>query len=116
MAAVFQLMLTTKEQQYIDRFNELIWPALDAPGGRSLLTAVRALPYLGPGAVEKLRPYVVKYKAEVDGLTQGQSLRRADCHRRLGGQRRRGGLGDHQLPPPQGLPGSLRQGVGASAG
>jgi endoglucanase len=67
MAAVFQLMVTTKEQQYIDRFNELIWPSLDSPGGRSLLTAVRALPYLGAGATEKLRPYVVKYKAEVDG-------------------------------------------------
>jgi len=67
MAAVFQLMVTTKEQQYIDRFNELIWPALDAPGGRSLVTAVRALPYLGGGATEKLRPYVVRYKAEVDG-------------------------------------------------
>lgn len=70
MAAVFQLMLTTKEQQYIDRFSELLWPALDAPGGRSLITAIRALPYLGPGAVEKLRPYAVKYKAEVDGLSK----------------------------------------------
>ncbi len=70
MAAVYQLMLTTKEQQYIDRFTELIWPALDAPGGRSLLTAVRALPYLGPGANEKLRPYVVKYRAEADALAK----------------------------------------------
>jgi len=70
LGAVYQLMLTTKEQQYIDRFNELIWPALDAPGGRNLVTAVRALPYLGPGAVEKLRPYVVKYKAEVDALSK----------------------------------------------
>jgi endoglucanase len=68
LSAVFQLMVTTKEQQYVDRFNELIWPAIDSPGGRSLLTAVRALPYLGPGATEKLRPYAVKYKAEVDGL------------------------------------------------
>jgi hypothetical protein len=63
-------MLTTKEQQFIDRFTELIWPALDAPGGRSLLTAVRALPYLGPGASEKLRPYVVKYRADVDALAK----------------------------------------------
>jgi endoglucanase len=70
MAAVFQLMLTTKEQQHVDRFNELVWPALDAPGGRSLVTAVRALPYLGPGAVEKIRPYAVKYKAEVDALAK----------------------------------------------
>jgi len=70
MAAVYQLMLTTKEQPFIDRFTELIWPALDAPGGRSLLTAVRALPYLGPGASEKLRPYVVKYRADVDALAK----------------------------------------------
>jgi len=62
------LMLATKEQPFIDRFNELIWPSLDAPGGRSLVTAVRALPYLGPGAAEKLRPYTVKYRAEVDAL------------------------------------------------
>ncbi len=66
LSAVTQLMTATKEQQYIDRFNELIWPALDAPGGRSLLTAVRALPHLGAGAAEKLRPYVVKYRADVD--------------------------------------------------
>ncbi len=66
LSAVLQLMITTKEQQYVDRFNELIWPSLDGPGGRGLLTAIRALPYLGPGAAEKLRPYAVKYKAEVD--------------------------------------------------
>jgi endoglucanase len=68
LSAVFQLMRTTKEQQYADRFNELIWPTLDAPGGRTLLTAVRAIPYLGPGAADKLRPYVVKYRAEVETL------------------------------------------------
>jgi hypothetical protein len=70
LAAVLQLALTTKDRQYIDRLNELIWPALEAPGGRSLLTAIRALPYLGPGATEKLRPYVVKYRAEVDALAK----------------------------------------------
>jgi hypothetical protein len=70
LAAVAQLMFTTKERQYIDRFNELIWPSLEGPGGRGLMTAVRALPYLGPGAGEKLRPHVVKYRAEVDGLAK----------------------------------------------
>lgn len=70
LSALYQLILTTKEQQYIDRFNELIWPSLDAPGGRSLVMAVRALPYLGAGAVNKLRPYVVKYKSEVDALSK----------------------------------------------
>ncbi len=67
MTAVLQLLITTKEQPYLDRFNELIWPSLDRPGGRSLLAAVRALPYLGAGATERLRPYVLKYKAEMDG-------------------------------------------------
>ena len=98
LSAVFQLMRTTKEQQYIDRFNELIWPTLDAPGGRTLLTAVRALPYLGPGAADKLRPYVVKYRAEVDAAHESQPVRRADRDRRLGGQRRRRQLGDDELP------------------
>jgi endoglucanase len=80
MTAVLQLLITTKEQQYRDRFNELIWPAVERSGagagpwggpgrgGWGLLTALRALPYLEPGAAEKLRPYVVKYKAEVDDL------------------------------------------------
>jgi hypothetical protein len=80
MAAVLQLLITTKEQQYRDRFSELIWPSLERAGSEprqgsgprrgtwGLLTAVRALPYLGPGAAEKLRPHVVRYKAEVDDL------------------------------------------------
>jgi hypothetical protein len=68
LTAVLQLLITTKEQQYIDRFNELIWPSLDQPGGRSLPFAVKALPYLDAGAVQKLRPYVVKAKEEMDGL------------------------------------------------
>ena len=33
-----------------------------------MLPAVRALPYLGAGTADRLRPYIVKYKAEVDGL------------------------------------------------
>ena len=66
--AVLQLLITTKEPPYVDRFTELIWPALDRPGGRGLLAAVKALPYLGAGAAEKLRPHVVKHKAEMEGL------------------------------------------------
>jgi endoglucanase len=70
LAAVLQLALTTKDAQFIDRLNELLWPTLDTPGGRTLVLAIRALPLLGEGAVAKLRPYVVKYKAEVDGLAK----------------------------------------------
>lgn len=66
MSAVLQLALTTKEKEYIDRFNELIWPALERAAGMNLVSAIRALSILGPGAVEKLRPYVVKYTAEIE--------------------------------------------------
>jgi endoglucanase len=70
VTALLQLVIATKENQYVDRFNELIWPLLDQPGSRGLLPAVKALPYLGAGATEKLRPYAVKYRAEVDGLAK----------------------------------------------
>jgi endoglucanase len=70
LSAALQLALATREKPYIDRVNELVWQALDQPGGRSLLTAIRALPLLGPGAVEKLRPYVVKYKSTIDDLAK----------------------------------------------
>lgn len=62
-----QLIKATGKQQHIDRFAELLWPSLEQPGGRSLLLAVRALPYLGPGA-EKLRPFVEKHRAEAEDL------------------------------------------------
>jgi endoglucanase len=82
LSAVLQLVITTKEQQYRHRLNELIWPSLDRTGagpgagadpgrgGWGLLTALRALPYLEPGAAVKLRPYVEKYKAELDALSK----------------------------------------------
>jgi endoglucanase len=68
LTALLQLVITTRDQQYVDRFNELIWTSLGQPGGRGLLMAVKALPYLGADAAAKLRPYVVKYKAETDTL------------------------------------------------
>jgi len=70
VAAVLQLAITTKEEAYRERLDELIWPIVEEAGRWGLPMAVRALPYLGPGAKEKLRPYVVKYKAEVDGLSK----------------------------------------------
>jgi endoglucanase len=70
ITAVLQLMLTTKEQAYIDRFNELVWPALERPGSRGVLPAVRGMSFLGTGAADRLRPYVVKYKSEVDAMSK----------------------------------------------
>jgi hypothetical protein len=68
LTAVLQLMITTKERAFADRFNELIWPALDRAAGMSLRAAIAALPYLDPAAAQRLRPYVEKYKADMDGL------------------------------------------------
>jgi endoglucanase len=68
MSSTLELLIATKDQKYADRFNELIWPALDRSLGRSISAAVRAVPYLDAAYKEKLRPYVVKYKEEADGL------------------------------------------------
>lgn len=70
MGSTLQLLIATKDAKYADRFQELIWPALDQSLGRSIGSAVRALPYLDASYKEKLQPYVVKYKAEADGLYQ----------------------------------------------
>lgn len=69
MAPNFQLFVTTGEQPYADRFQELLWPALERNAGANLLTALQAVPYMDEAFKNKLRPYVVQYKAYVDSLT-----------------------------------------------
>jgi hypothetical protein len=68
LTAVAQLLMTTKEPQYVDRFNELLWPSLEKTAGRTIGVAVRAIPFLDGAFAQKLRPYVAKYKAEIDGI------------------------------------------------
>ena len=68
LTAVLQLMAATKEQSYVDRFDELVWPALDRNAGMTLQLAARAIPVMDPAYATKLRPYVEKYKAELDGM------------------------------------------------
>jgi uncharacterized protein (DUF3820 family) len=63
-----QLYITTGEQQYIDRFQELLWPALDRNVSSTILTALHAIPHLDASFKEKLRPYVVKYREYIDEL------------------------------------------------
>ena len=62
IATYLQLYISTGEQQYIDKFQELLWPALDRSVNFGLLTALDAIPYLDASYKEKLRPYVAKYK------------------------------------------------------
>jgi endoglucanase len=63
-----QLYISTGEQQYADKFNELLWPALERSVSGTILTALYAIPHMDPSFKEKLRPYVVKYNEYVDGL------------------------------------------------
>jgi hypothetical protein len=55
-----QLYIATREQQYMNKFQELLWPALDRSVNFLLLTALNAIPHMDASYKEKLRPYVVK--------------------------------------------------------
>ena len=68
IATNLQLYITTGEQQYADKFQELLWPALERNVNFVLLTALHAIPHMDTSYMEKLRPYVIKYKAYIDEL------------------------------------------------
>ncbi len=68
MSTNLQLYITTGEQQYVDKFQELLWPALDRNVNFGILTAIHAIPHMDASFKEKLRPYVIKYKEYIDGL------------------------------------------------
>jgi hypothetical protein len=63
-----QLYITTGEQQYADKFQELLWPALDRSVRFGILTALHAIPHMDDSYKEKLRPYMVQYKEYIDEL------------------------------------------------
>jgi hypothetical protein len=68
LGAVLQLMISTREPQFVSRFEELIWPALDRGLGFGVLPAVRALPHLGPGYATRLQPYIRKYRDSLGAI------------------------------------------------
>ncbi|HEY3372723.1 MAG TPA: cellulase N-terminal Ig-like domain-containing protein [Prolixibacteraceae bacterium] len=68
IATNLQLYISTGEKQYVDKFQELLWPALDLNVSFTILTAMDAIPHMDASYKEKLRPYVVKYKEYIDGL------------------------------------------------
>ena len=68
MATYLQLYISTGEQQYIDNFQELLWPALERDVSINILTALHAIPHMDASYKEKLRPYAAKYKEYIDGL------------------------------------------------
>lgn len=63
-----QLYISTGEQQYLNKFQELLWASLDRNVNFNLLTALNAIPHMDASFKEKLKPYVVKYKEYIDEL------------------------------------------------
>lgn len=63
-----QLYVATGEQQYLNKFQELLWPALESNVNLNLLTALNAIPNMDASYKEKLRPYVVKYNEYIKKL------------------------------------------------
>jgi endoglucanase len=68
MATNLQLYISTGEQQYADKFQELLWPALERNVSFTILTALHGIPHMDASFKEKLRPYVVKYKEYIEEL------------------------------------------------
>ena len=62
LATNLQLYGATHEQQYLDRFTQQIWPALDRNVNNTIQTALDAIPYMDDAFKQRLRPYVERYK------------------------------------------------------
>ncbi len=62
-----QLFITTKDNQYSKRFEEIVWKALGASLNSNIPAALQAYPYFGDEYRNKLKDYVIKYKALNDG-------------------------------------------------
>jgi hypothetical protein len=68
--AALQLYLTTKNEKYYHRFDELIWPQLDSGLAWNIATAAKAVPYMPPAYRSRLEKYVLSYKAVSDSLVR----------------------------------------------
>jgi hypothetical protein len=68
--AALQLYITTKDERYHKRFDELLWPQLDSALVWNIATAAKALPYMPQGYKSRLEKYVLKYKGFIDKLNE----------------------------------------------
>jgi len=68
ITAALQLYIASGDKTYADRYEELIWPALEESSEWTLSMALHALPYMNEGFKEKLKKYVVQQKAEIEEL------------------------------------------------
>jgi hypothetical protein len=66
--AALQLFICTKDVVYANRFNELLWPAMERGYIQNMKLAAIAVPYMDNTYKEKLKPYVLKFKTANDEL------------------------------------------------
>lgn len=69
LTAALQLYISTEDEKYRQRFDELIWSSLEGPRSFTLSIAISAIPHLDDSYKTKLREHVVKYKESVNALS-----------------------------------------------
>ena len=69
-AAALQMYLTTGDAAYAERFEELLWPAMDGTPARwsPIGIALQAVPHLGDDYKARLRPYVEAHAERLDEI------------------------------------------------
>lgn len=70
LTAALQLYISTTDQKYKQKFNELVWPSLEGPRSFTLSIAIAACPHMDAKYKSKLREHVVKYKESIDALSK----------------------------------------------
>ena len=68
MATNLQLFGATRENQYLDKFLQQIWDALDSDLALHMQTALDAVPYTDEAYKKRLRPYVEKYQTYIENF------------------------------------------------
>ena len=70
ITAALQLYISTEDEKYKERFNELIWPALVGALNWTISLGIQAYPYMDEEYQSKLRNYVLEYKESIEALTK----------------------------------------------
>lgn len=66
MTAALQMYITTKDETYDKIFKDALWASLDRSVAIGMTQALQAYPYMDKAYQDKLKDYVLKYKAVSD--------------------------------------------------
>ena len=72
LGAALQMFITTGEETYADRFQELLWSSLESGPQRfrPIDLALQAVPHLDDDYKARLRPYVEAHRAVIEGYAE----------------------------------------------